>query len=65
MNNVATIRPSGFALQPRNIDEAMQMATMLSQSQMVPNCYKGKHQDTLVAMMMGSELGLNPIQAGS
>lgn len=64
MSNVATIqRPSGFALQPRNLDEAMQMATMLSQSQMVPNCYKGKQQDTLVAMMMGSELGLNPIQA--
>lgn len=64
MNNVATIqRPAGFALQPRNLDEAMQMAKMLSDSQMVPPNYKGKKEDTLVAMMMGSELGLNPIQA--
>jgi len=43
--------------------EAMQMATMLSSSAMVPACYKNKPEDTLVAMMMGSELGLNPIQS--
>ncbi|MEC8917156.1 MAG: recombinase RecT [Pseudomonadota bacterium] len=54
---------SGFALQPNNMQEAMQMAEMLSNSQMVPQAYRGKPQDTLVAMMMGAELGLNPIQA--
>lgn len=53
----------GFALQPRNIGEAMEMASMLARSNMVPADYKNKPGDTLVAMMMGSELGLNPIQA--
>ena len=54
---------SGFALEPRSIGEAMEMAAMLSRSGMVPACYKGKAEDTLVAMMMGRELGLNPIQS--
>jgi len=53
----------GFSLQPRNLDEAMRMAEMLSQSQMVPKQYQNKAQDALVAMMMGVEVGLNPIQA--
>lgn len=54
---------AGFALRPNSMGEAMQMAEMLSSSQMVPKNYQNKPQDTLVAMMMGSELGLNPIQA--
>ncbi len=62
MGQLAT-KGAGFALQPSNMTEAMQMADMLSKSQMVPKSYQGKPNDTLVAMMMGSELGLNPIQA--
>lgn len=62
MNQIAT-KQNGFALQPQSLTEAMQLAEMLSSSQMVPKNYTGKPQDTLVAMMMGSELGLNPIQA--
>lgn len=54
---------NGFALQPQSMQEAMQMAEMLAGSQMVPKNYQNKPQDTLVAMMMGAELGLNPIQA--
>ena len=60
---VDTSRRKGFVLQPANVSEAMQMATMLSKSEMVPKSYKGKAEDILVAMMMGTELGLNPIQA--
>ena len=66
MNQVIKIedrKHSGFALQPTSMDQAMQMAEMLSSSNMVPKTYKGQPGDTLVAMMMGSELGLNPIQA--
>jgi len=54
---------AGFALQPANVTEAMQMATMLSRSEMVPKSYRGKAEEILVAMMMGCELGLNPIQS--
>lgn len=63
MSTELTTTGGGFALAPQNMGEAMQMAEMLSSSQMVPKNYQGKPQDTLVAMMMGSELGLNPIQA--
>lgn len=69
MNNLVqhaeTRRPSraGFVLQPANVSEAMQMATMLAKSEMVPKSYKNKAEDILVAMMMGCELGLNPIQS--
>jgi hypothetical protein len=59
----AIIKHTGFSLQPVNITEAMHMAEMLSGSQMVPKQYQNRPQDTLVAMMMGAELGLNPIQA--
>jgi len=63
MNTVAIRQSNGFALEPRSLNEAMEMARMLSNSAMVPPCYKSKPEDTLVAMMMGSELGLNPIQS--
>lgn len=63
MGEVAAITSPGFALRPRNFGEAMQMAQMLSSSEMVPKQYKNKPQDTLIAMMMGTELGLNPIQS--
>lgn len=64
MSNVTRSNNSaGFALQPSTLNEAFEMANMLSASQMVPKHYQGKPQDTLVAMMMGAELGLNPIQA--
>lgn len=63
MSTALAIKGGGFKLEPQNMDDAMKMATMLSSSAMVPACYKGKPADTLVAMMMGNELGLNPIQA--
>lgn len=63
MNQIATRPGNGFALEPSNMQEAMNMATMLANSSLIPPAYKGKPEDTLVAMMMGSEVGLNPIQA--
>jgi hypothetical protein len=57
------MRSGGFALQPTNMEEAMKLAQMISGSEIVPKCYKGKPGDTLVAMMLGTELGLNPIQS--
>lgn len=54
---------NALAVAPQNMQEAMQLATLLSTSSMVPKSYAGKEGDTLVAMMMGNEIGLNPIQA--
>jgi hypothetical protein len=61
MNAIA--QTNGFALKPTSMQEAMAFAKQISSSQMVPKNYQGRPDDTLVAMMMGSELGLNPIQA--
>lgn len=59
----AIVKSGGFALQPKSMGEALDMARMLAGSSMVPKQYQGRPEDTLVAMMMGAELGLNPIQS--
>lgn len=64
MSNSLTKRPAGgFDLQPRDMDQAMRLADMLATSGMVPKQYINNPQGTLVAMMMGNEIGLNPLQA--
>jgi hypothetical protein len=57
MNQVAI--KSNFS--PANLDEAMHLSGVLSQSSIVPSSYKGKSEDILVAIIMGSELGFSPI----
>ena len=57
MNQVAI--KSNFS--PANLDEAIHLSGMLSQSSIVPSSYKGKSEDILVAIIMGSELGFSPI----
>lgn len=54
---------NGFSLQPKDMGEAMKIAAMIANSQLAPKDFRGKTEDTLVAMMMGQELGLNPMQA--
>jgi len=57
MNQVAI--KSNFT--PANLDEAVNLSGILSQSNIVPASYKGKKEDILVAIIMGSELGFSPI----
>jgi len=57
MNQVAI--KSNFS--PVNLDEAVNLSGILSQSSIVPSSYKGKSEDILVAIIMGSELGFSPI----
>lgn len=57
------IKSTGFDLKPSSIEDAMNLATMISRSQLAPKSFAGKPEDTLVAMMMGNEIGLNPMQA--
>lgn len=64
MSNSVAKRPAGgFDLQPRDMDQAMRLADMLANSGMVPKQYVSNPQGTLVAMMMGNEIGLNPLQS--
>ncbi len=52
-----------FSLTPQNMDEAERMANMMAASQMVPKDYQGKPANVLVAVQMGLELGLKPVQS--
>lgn len=52
-----------FSLSPRNLDEAMKYAELLAKSSFVPKDFKGKPGDILVAVQMGAEMGLPPIQS--
>jgi len=47
----------------RNFDQALAMAKVISSSDLVPKDYKGKPENVLVAIEMGKDLGLNPMQA--
>ena len=51
------------ALAPRTLEEAMQFADTISQSKMLPKDYQGNSPNVLVAVQMGQEIGLPPLQA--
>lgn len=66
MSNIAPINEgngTGFALRPANMQEAMDFAGRLAHSSLAPKAYQNKPDDVLIAMMMGFEVGLNPLQA--
>lgn len=62
MTKELTLSKSG-AIAPQNYTEMMQMAELLSKSNMIPNPYKGRPGDIIVAIQLGAEVGLKPIQA--
>jgi nucleotide-binding universal stress UspA family protein len=64
MNALTTQQRAGWAMPaPTNMGEAMRMAELLANSTMVPKSYQGRPGDVLVAVQMGAELGLAPLQA--
>lgn len=62
MTNIVGVKNT-FSLAPNNLKEAMEYAQIIANSTMVPRTYQGKAGDILVAVQMGAELGLKPIQA--
>lgn len=56
-------RNQQFTLAPRSIDEALRFSEMLAKSELVPPDYRGKPANILVAVQMGAEVGLAPLQA--
>lgn len=53
----------GFIINPQNLEEALKVCNLLAKSDMVPKDYKGKPENILVAINMGLEVGLKPLQA--
>jgi hypothetical protein len=52
-----------FSLVPRTFAEAKELAECIAQSDMVPKDYRGKPANVLVAIQMGLEIHLSPMQA--
>jgi hypothetical protein len=63
MNDVVPATARATALTPRTYDEAVQFAEMMASSTMVPQEYRGKPANILLALQLGAELGLSPLQA--
>lgn len=47
----------------RNFEQALAMAKVIANSDLVPKDYRGKPENVLVAIEMGKDLGLQPMQA--
>ncbi len=56
-------RPGRGFMNPSNIQEAIQIAEVLAKSNLVPDEYKNNPNDIIVAIELGHEVGLSPIQS--
>ncbi|MBN8828010.1 MAG: hypothetical protein J0H68_04825 [Sphingobacteriia bacterium] len=56
-------KKNSFSLIPQNLDEAIKFAEIISKSTVIPKPYQGRPGDILVAVQMGTDLGLKPVQA--
>lgn len=54
---------SQFLVSPQNLSEAMSYAKMIAESSFCPKGMQGKPGDVLIAVQMGAEVGLSPMQA--
>lgn len=52
-----------FSLRPTTFEQAMQFAQMIARSDFAPKDFKGKPENCLLAVQMGAELGLAPLQS--
>lgn len=60
---LATRPQRTFSLMPGSLGEAMEMATLIANSDFAPKDYKGKPSNVLIAIQMGADIGLRPMQA--
>lgn len=54
---------SGFEMKPRTLDEAMKFCEIMANSELVPKDYINKPGNIMVAIQLGSELGLTPMRS--
>ncbi|RJQ09404.1 MAG: hypothetical protein C4558_06290, partial [Dehalococcoidia bacterium] len=53
----------GFSLEPKSLSEAIELAKIMAGSDLVPKDFREKPGNVLVAVQMGAEVGLAPMQA--
>ena len=61
--SVGNLKDGMFSLVPQNLDQAIKLAELISGSDLAPKDFKGKPGNVLIAMQMGSEVGLSPMQS--
>lgn len=57
------VAPRSFSLLPQSLGEAMEIAKKIADSDFAPKDYKGKPDNVMIAIQMGADLGLKPMQA--
>jgi hypothetical protein len=57
------VREGAFDLTPHSLNEAFQLAELMSKSELVPQGFRNRPADVLIAVQYGAELGLPPLQA--
>lgn len=55
--------PAPSTLAPANFTELVEFAEIAARSQFVPRDYRGRPEDILLAVQLGSEVGLRPMQS--
>jgi hypothetical protein len=54
---------NNFLISPTSLAEAMEYSKMIANSSFCPSAMKGKPGDVIIAMQLGAEVGLSPMQA--
>ena len=62
MQELAT-KDEQFNYQIKSLDQAMEYAKLIAESDLAPKDYRGKPGNALIAMQFGAEVGLKPMQA--
>jgi hypothetical protein len=52
-----------IGVSPTSLDEGWRLATMMAKSELVPKSFRNHPEDVLVAIQLGTEIGLAPMQA--
>lgn len=63
MTELALSQSNNFMIAPKSLSEAMEFARMISSSSLCPKTFERKPGDVLIAMQMGAEVGLSPMQS--
>jgi hypothetical protein len=62
-NALSNAPSTGFAVAPSSFTELMAFCALISRSDLVPADYRGKEANVLIAIQLGSEIGLAPMAA--
>lgn len=57
-----TVAPNPMRV-PQSVEQIEMLAKIIARSDLAPKDYRGKPENTMVAIMMGQEIGVSPMQA--